>query len=58
MKLPTYLIKSTDFYAPEYERTIAWNDPELEIDWKLQHAPIISAKDGEGVAWRDAETFE
>ena len=52
------LYKSTDFYAPEYERTIAWNDPELAVDWKLQHAPIISAKDAQGIAWRDAETFE
>jgi len=52
------LYKSTGFYAPEYERTIVWSDPELAIDWKLQHAPIISAKDAKGVAWRDAETFE
>jgi dTDP-4-dehydrorhamnose 3,5-epimerase len=52
------LYKSTGFYAPECERTIAWNDPVLAIDWKLQQDPIISSKDGLGVAWRDAETFE
>lgn len=52
------LYKSTEFYAPECERTIAWNDPELAIDWKLQGNPVISTKDAQGVAWRDAETFE
>lgn len=51
------LYKSTGFYAPECERTIAWNDAELAIDWKLQRDAILSAKDAQGVAFREAETF-
>jgi len=52
------LYKATDYYAPEHERTVAWNDPDLKIDWKLAGEPIVSAKDQRGVALRDAETFE
>ena len=52
------LYKATDYYAPEYERTLAWNDPDLEIDWALEGDPIVSAKDQRGIALRDAETFE
>jgi dTDP-4-dehydrorhamnose 3,5-epimerase len=51
------LYKSTDYYAPEHERTIAWNDPELNINWELEAEPIISAKDHRGVALREAEVF-
>ena len=52
------LYKATDYYAPEHERTLAWNDPDLKIDWELDGEPIVSAKDQRGVALRDAETFE
>jgi dTDP-4-dehydrorhamnose 3,5-epimerase len=52
------LYKSTGYYAPEHERTVAWNDPDLKIDWQLEGEPIVSAKDQRGVALRDAETFE
>jgi dTDP-4-dehydrorhamnose 3,5-epimerase len=57
------LYKATDYYAPEHERTLAWNDPELKIDWGLDgepvvSAPIVSAKDRRGVPLADAETFE
>jgi dTDP-4-dehydrorhamnose 3,5-epimerase len=52
------LSKSTDYCAPEHERTIAWDDPDLAIDWQLQGAPHLSAKDREGVRLRDAEVFE
>ena len=52
------LYKATDYYAPEHERTLAWNDPDLKIDWALEGDPIVSAKDQRGVALRDAETFE
>jgi dTDP-4-dehydrorhamnose 3,5-epimerase len=51
------LYKATDFYAPQQERTLAWNDPELNIDWELEGDPIISAKDSRGVSFRNAETF-
>ena len=52
------LYKSTGYYAPQCERTIVWNDPELNIKWELDADPIVSAKDQRGVALRDAETFE
>ena len=52
------LYKATDYYAPEQERTLAWNDPDLKIAWELEGDPIVSAKDQRGVALRDAETFE
>ncbi len=51
------LYKATDYYAPEFERTLAWNDPELNIRWELDGEPLVSAKDSRGVALRDAETF-
>jgi dTDP-4-dehydrorhamnose 3,5-epimerase len=50
--------KTTDFYAPEYERTVAWNDPELAIDWKLDGEPIVSPRDQRGVPFAQAEKFE
>jgi dTDP-4-dehydrorhamnose 3,5-epimerase len=52
------LYKATDFYTPEYERTLAWNDPELKIEWELDGEPIVSLKDQRGVALSGAETFE
>lgn len=52
------LYKATDYYGPEHERTLAWNDPELKIDWGLESAPIVSAKDQRGVLLKGAETFE
>lgn len=51
------LYKSTDFYFPEFERTILWNDPNLAIEWNAK-APILSAKDERGVYLRDAEVFD
>lgn len=52
------LYKSTDFYDPKGERTLAWNDAELKIDWKLNGTPVISEKDSRGTGFRDAEKFE
>jgi len=52
------LYKSTDYYAPEWERTLAWNDPELKIDWQLSGEPIVSAKDQAGTRFRDADKFD
>ena len=52
------LYKATDFYAPEHERTLAWNDPDLKIKWELDGEPIVSAKDQRGVAFRNAESFD
>lgn len=51
------LYKATDFYDPAAERTIAWNDATLKIDWQLADPPIISAKDSLGVPFREADVF-
>ena len=52
------LYKATDFYAPEHEHTLAWNDPHLKINWELDGEPIVSVKDQRGIAFRDAESFD
>lgn len=52
------LYKANDFYAPEHERTLAWNDPDLKINWELDGKPIVSAKDQRGTAFRDAESYD
>jgi dTDP-4-dehydrorhamnose 3,5-epimerase len=52
-----FLYKTTDYYAPEHERVIAWNDPDLAIAWPLEGAPILSARDTAGARFRDAEVF-
>lgn len=52
-----FLYKTTDFYAPEHERCILWNDPDLAIDWPLEGEPSLSAKDVKGVLFKDAELF-
>jgi dTDP-4-dehydrorhamnose 3,5-epimerase len=52
------LYKATDFYAPEHERTLAWNDSHLKINWELDGEPIVSAKDQRGVTFRDAESYD
>jgi len=52
------LYKATDYYCPDAERTLAWNDPELKIDWQLSSVPIVSGKDQRGTLFRDAEKFE
>lgn len=52
-----FLYKTTDYYAPEFERSIAWNDPDLAIDWPLDTEPQLSAKDKAGIALNDAEVF-
>jgi len=49
--------KTTDFYAPEHERTILWSDPSLNIRWPLEDKPIVSDKDRRGVALGSAELF-
>jgi dTDP-4-dehydrorhamnose 3,5-epimerase len=51
------LYKTTELYFPDFERTILWNDPELNIDWGLSDAPLLSEKDKRGMRLRDAEIF-
>ncbi len=52
-----FLYKTTDYYAPAYERCIAWNDPSICIDWPKNITPLLSAKDQQGVSLAAAEVF-
>jgi dTDP-4-dehydrorhamnose 3,5-epimerase len=51
------LYKTTDYWAPEYERALLWNDPALAIDWPLSGPPMLSSKDSMGKLLVDSETF-
>jgi dTDP-4-dehydrorhamnose 3,5-epimerase len=52
-----FVYKTTDYYAPEYERAVRWDDPDIGIAWPLQGAPLLSAKDEAGASLGEAETF-
>ena len=52
------LYKSTDYYAPEHERTLLWNDPALGISWPLAGEPVMTDKDRRGAPLAAAETFD
>lgn len=52
-----FLYKTTDYYAPQYERCIRWDDPDIGIDWPLDGTPLLSAKDQVGVSLTQAEVF-
>ena len=53
------LYKATDYYAPEWERSIAWNDPTINIQWPIQEkAPILSPRDESGSLLAEAEVYE
>jgi len=53
-----FLYKTTDYWRPEYERCISWNDPTLAINWPLQITPALSAKDAQGMSLQQAELFD
>ncbi len=52
-----FLYKTTDYYAPEHERCIIWNDPGIGIQWPLAGEPLLAAKDSAGSRLMDAEVF-
>lgn len=52
-----FLYRTTEYYAPESERCIIWDDPELAIDWPQEVSPLLSAKDEQGVRFADAEYY-
>lgn len=51
------LYKTTDYYAPECDRSIAWNDPDIGIEWPLAGEPVLSAKDAGAPRLTDADVF-
>lgn len=53
-----FVYKASNYYAPECERTILWNDPTLGIEWPCTGAPIVSEKDAAGEAFQNAEVFD
>ncbi len=52
-----FLYKTTDYWYPEHECSILWNDPALGIDWQLQSVPVVSVKDAQGKRLKEAELF-
>ena len=52
-----FVYKTTEYYAPEHERCIIWNDPDIAIDWPFSKEPRLSDKDAQGTLFRDAEVF-
>jgi len=52
-----FLYKTTDYYAPEHERCIAWDDPAIGIQWPLEVAPVLSGKDQLGKLLAQAEVY-
>ncbi|MBR0564523.1 dTDP-4-dehydrorhamnose 3,5-epimerase [Azoarcus sp. L1K30] len=53
-----FLYKTTDYYAPQHERCVLWNDPALGIDWQFDGEPLLSGKDREGRLLADADVFD
>jgi dTDP-4-dehydrorhamnose 3,5-epimerase len=53
-----FLYKTTDYYAPQHERCIRWDDPAIGIEWPITQSPILSGKDQLGLAFSEAEVFE
>jgi dTDP-4-dehydrorhamnose 3,5-epimerase len=52
-----FLYKTTDFYAPEYERTLLWNDSQVAVRWPVSGTPLLSAKDAQGKSLREAQAY-
>jgi len=53
-----FLYKTTDYYAPEHERCIRWDDSELAINWQYKNTPLVSEKDAQGFSFKDADVFD
>ena len=53
-----FLYKTTNYYAPEHERCIRWNDADLSIDWQYDDEPLVSEKDAKGISFMEADVFE
>ena len=53
-----FLYKTTDFYAPQFECCLKWDDPSIGVEWPLQGIPLLSAKDAVGLSLQDAKKFD
>lgn len=53
-----FLYKTTDYWAPEYERCLLWNDQNLQIKWPMHGKPLLSDKDTQGLGFKEAEVFD
>ncbi|MFZ2949839.1 MAG: dTDP-4-dehydrorhamnose 3,5-epimerase [Desulfuromonadaceae bacterium] len=53
-----FLYKTTDYWYPEHERCIIWNDPDIAIEWPMDGNPVLAKKDVEGLVLKQAECFE
>ena len=53
-----FLYKTTEYYAPQFERCIAWDDADLKIDWQFSGVLALSAKDAVGARFAQAEVFD
>ncbi|QJE00905.1 dTDP-4-dehydrorhamnose 3,5-epimerase [Massilia forsythiae] len=53
-----FLYKTTDYWYPEFERSLRWDDPQLNVAWPIQEAPQLARKDAEGSLFANAETYE
>jgi dTDP-4-dehydrorhamnose 3,5-epimerase len=60
IKTAMFVYKRVDYYAPEFERSVRRNDPEIGIDWPLEkdEQPVLSPKDREAPLLRDADTYQ
>lgn len=56
-ELAQFLYKTSDFWYPEHERTLLWNDPDVGVEWPIDFEPVLAAKDAAGVRLADAEVF-
>ncbi|MCQ0029467.1 dTDP-4-dehydrorhamnose 3,5-epimerase [Burkholderia glumae] len=52
-----FLYKTTDYWYPEFERSIIWNDPEIGIEWPIEGEPVLAAKDAAGVRLSEADVY-
>ncbi|MCP5160067.1 MAG: dTDP-4-dehydrorhamnose 3,5-epimerase [Hahellaceae bacterium] len=52
-----FLYKTTDYYAPQYERSLLWNDPTVAVEWPMEGEPLLAAKDKEGKYLAECEVF-
>lgn len=53
-----FLYKTTDYYSPEHERSLLWNDPDIGIDWPIKSEPVLAIKDAQAPRLKVADVFE